>query len=125
MVSPQLTRNCGSPVKREIPMHRSKNWTAAQLRDIFRDTRRANYRQSRPKKLERDRRGPNFSVATFAGIPYIFWLRMNEQCPPKLAKWPFFLGDVLLVAVSAVIVYRQTLPLDLASTLEVIACVVI
>jgi molecular chaperone GrpE (heat shock protein) len=36
---------------------------------------------------------------------------MHDAAQPKLAKWSFFLGDLLLVAVAGLIYYRSNLPL--------------
>jgi molecular chaperone GrpE (heat shock protein) len=50
---------------------------------------------------------------------------MNEQTPPKLAKWPFFFGDALLLAVAALVFYRQSPSLNATSIFMVAGCVVI
>ena len=67
----------------------------------------------------------NFYVATLRGIAYIFWPSMNELSPPKLAKWPFFLGDALLLAVAGAILYQHSSSLDLSSALMAAGCVII
>lgn len=46
---------------------------------------------------------------------------MTERTVPKLSKWPFLLGDFLLVAVAAAIVFRSETPFDIW---EIAACVV-
>lgn len=38
---------------------------------------------------------------------------MSNGVPPKLTKWPFFLGDALLVGLAIVVVYRGSSPLTL------------
>ncbi|MBI3417862.1 MAG: nucleotide exchange factor GrpE [Verrucomicrobia bacterium] len=46
---------------------------------------------------------------------------MTDRLTPKLPKWPFLLGDILLVAVAVAIVFRGEGAFD---TLEIAACVV-
>ncbi len=48
---------------------------------------------------------------------------MHERLEPKLAKWPFFFGDALLLGVAAFITTRAALPLDFRSAALVAVCV--
>ena len=48
---------------------------------------------------------------------------MNDTSIPKLVKWPFLIGDLLLLAVAAGVVYQQTSPLSFASMLLAVGCV--
>ena len=48
---------------------------------------------------------------------------MNDTSAPKLVKWPFLIGDLLLLVVAAGVVYQQITPLSFASSLLVVGCV--
>ena len=48
---------------------------------------------------------------------------MNDTSAPTLVKWPFLIGDLLLLAVAAGVVYQQIPPLSFASALLVVGCV--
>jgi molecular chaperone GrpE (heat shock protein) len=48
---------------------------------------------------------------------------MRDQMEPKIAKWPFLLGDVLLLGAAGFIVYRNTLPMGPWQTGFIFLCV--
>lgn len=48
---------------------------------------------------------------------------MREQLEPKIAKWPFFLGDVLLLGTAGFIVSRTTLAMGGWQVLFIFLCV--
>ncbi len=48
---------------------------------------------------------------------------MREQLEPKIAKWPFFLGDVLLLGAAGFIVSRSTLAMGVWQTGFIVLCV--
>lgn len=50
-----------------------------------------------------------FSIATGERIAYTFRHNMSQRTAPRLAKWPFFVADVLLFALAAWIVYQGPL----------------
>src|SRR5262245_4843901 len=47
---------------------------------------------------------------------------MNNMSVPQLVKWPFLIGDLLLVGAAAGIVYQQTPPLSFGNMLLVVCC---
>ena len=61
----------------------------------------------------------NFSVASACQIPYIC-ARMNDTSAPKLVKWPFLVGDLLLLTVAAGVAYQHGPPMSLGWALLVL-----
>jgi len=48
---------------------------------------------------------------------------MHDQVEPKLTKWPFFVGDFLLLAVAYFISAQSRLPIDTWQTILMVLCV--
>src|SRR2546421_12578670 len=48
---------------------------------------------------------------------------MRNLTEPQLAKWPFFLGDVLLIGAAWFIVSQTKLPISMGQMLFVVLCV--
>ena len=48
---------------------------------------------------------------------------MREQIAPRLAKWPFFLSDLLLLGIACFIIYQSTLPVEFPDMVAVVLCV--
>ncbi len=48
---------------------------------------------------------------------------MHEQREPKMVKWPFFLGDALLLGAAYLILSKSNLPLGLWQTAFMVICV--
>jgi molecular chaperone GrpE (heat shock protein) len=48
---------------------------------------------------------------------------MNEQALPRIARWPFFVGDLLLLTVATVAVYQSSHPLGLGQVWLCFCCV--
>lgn len=48
---------------------------------------------------------------------------MHNQAEPRLPKWAFFLGDLLLVGVAGMLYYRSTLPLGSGQAGLIVMCV--
>ena len=49
---------------------------------------------------------------------------MSERSTPKIPKWPFLAGDLLLVIAAAILVFRGSGPLSLWPMVLLVACVV-
>lgn len=47
---------------------------------------------------------------------------MHNQIEPRLSKWPFFLGDLLLVVVAGLVSFRSSLPLGLGQAGLITLC---
>src|SRR5258708_7724764 len=49
---------------------------------------------------------------------------MRDQAGPKISKWPFFLGDFLLVSLAGLIYFRSDVPLGFCQVGLIVFCVV-
>jgi hypothetical protein len=47
---------------------------------------------------------------------------MRESTGPRLAKWPFFVADVVLLAIAAGIVSQAAKPLSAGPLIAVVMC---
>jgi molecular chaperone GrpE (heat shock protein) len=50
---------------------------------------------------------------------------MHDQTEPRISKWSFFLGDVLLLGTAALIYYKSNLPLGIGQAAVIFGCVAI
>ena len=63
-----------------------------------------------------DRHWKLHSLALSLAFRYKHCVSVHNRVEPKLAKWPFVVGDVLLVCVAALIAYQNRAPLGLWQT---------